>query len=585
MRKRILQTIGIHILMAICASAILYSLHSVFTHGVSGVKGTKVYYDAKHGSRHLWNRDNRRHRVAYHTVSGFNRFYEALREEGFDVHVETYKKFNRKTLDKYDVFFIGEQTYHANFITERENKDLLDWVKDGGGLFTIIEHTDAHYMAEAYNRLYKELPVKARRDGICDLNQPPPISPSWVDLTSDENHPVNKGVREFRFYNGASLDTKHGVLFSMKTSWSDRYDPESRPIHNGNKRRDPDELAGPLVGAAAFNYGKGRVVTIADHNAMSNPTMYWGDHYRFVMNSMKWLAGNRLNTDIWMGVAAILVLGAGAFWRKKILHISSTTKKSVVVTMGTVVLLSIVLQLLQPPEYDFFVHTGNDSSMKYMTKRKNGYFSVYGQWTKEPQLKPWASKTLKPGYDALFLSAPRKKYTEEQLGVVKGYLSRDKTVVYLATIDSLSSPAGDQLKSEFDFDVTIADEPASQKGRRPFIVHGPRDWTESIFRFYIDHKKKGVTVKRGIEPIVYLTKGNYHINEHGWKNTRHLFDILSQKKIGGGTLWLVAPMELFTDEHLKNLYQDADVVRQQMAEFIIRLGKFASGDHSKYYIN
>ncbi len=584
MKNKIISAVLIHIIVALALLAIVEGISSVARHGFYGVKGAKVFLDWKHGSRHLWNRANKRHRVAYHTVSGFNRFYNALKEEGFNVHVETYKKFNRKILSDYDVFFVGEQTYHASFMTQRERKDLVDWVADGGSLFTLIEHTNAHYMTEVFNTMYKDLPVKARLDSIGDINQPHPLSPTWVDLTSDESHPTTKGVKEFRFYNGCSLDTPHGVLFSMKSSWSDKYNVESRPIHNGNKSRDPDEAGGPLAGAAAFDYRKGKVVVISDHNAMSNPTMYWGDHYRFVMNSMKWLAGSRFNGDALFAVGGLAVLLALMALRRKLLSISIVSYKTLLGTVLVVVFLVAGCFITRPCHYDFFVHTGNDSAMKYMTKRNTGFFTLYGQWTKEPQLRPWAHKSLKSGYDALFLSAPRKSYSKEQLEVIDGYLSRGKTVVYMATASSLESPAGAQLQKKFDFEVTL-NRDIGMKGRRPFNVHGPRKWTESIFRMYIEKSTVGTTVKRGLEPIVYLTRGNFHINENGWRNTRHHFDLLSEKRIGGGTLWLLMPVEQFTDYSLKNLYADADVVRQQMAEFIIRVGKFAVGDNSQYYVD
>lgn len=453
--KKILLSVILHSLAVIALLVVMNGANSVIQFGITGHKGANVYYDATHGARHLWNRDNRRHRVAYHTVSGFSRFFNALKDEGYRVHAETSDCFNRSILDKYDIFFVGEQTYHARFMTDTEQKNLIDWVKDGGSLFALIEHTNAHYMEEVFNQLFKDLPVKARIDSIADLNQTMPLSPTWVDMPIIGKHPVTKGVKEYRFYNGGSLDTKHGVLFSSKTSWSDRANESARPIHNGNKTRDPDELSGPLAGAAAFTHGKGKVVVISDHNAMSNPTMYWGDHYRFVMNSMDWLAGAKLNLDVvWIG------LGLGLFatlfvTKKRWVPLVFFSRSTIGISLVSIVLVVLIAYWSKPASYDFFVHTGNQSAMKYMTKRSGGFFTLYGQWTKEPQLRPWASRTLKSGYDGLILSAPRVQYSEKQLKIIDGYLSRGKTVAYLATIDSLESEAGTQLRKKFEFDVQI----------------------------------------------------------------------------------------------------------------------------------
>ncbi len=579
--KRIAYSALIHLLAIASVYAVVAGAVSLANFGLMGTKGANIYYDGVHGARHLWNRDNKRHRIAYHTVSGFNRFYDSLQEEGYDVHVETHKRFNKAILSKYDVFFVGEQTYHAKFMSERERDDLLQWIKEGGSMFAIIEHTDAHYMAETFDFLFKDLPIKVRRDGICDLEQTQPLSPSWVSLTSDESHPTTKGVKEFRFYNGASLDTEHGVVFSMASSWSDEYNPTDRPIQNGNKRRDPHERSGPLAGAAAFEYGEGRVVVVSDHNAMSNPTMYWGDHYRFVMNSVAWLAGERLNKDFFLLVSGILVLAGGLIMRRKVLPLFRPTRWSVLAVGLVLVAIGVAHAASGTPHYDFFVHTGNDTDMKYMTKKRGGFLTLYGQWTKEPQLNPWAHRDLKSGYDSLFLSSPTRKYSEDQLEIIDGYLSRGKTVVYMATKNSLESPAGKQLKEKFEFEVKY--NPVDIGGTRPFNAYGPRKWTEGIFRWYITRGSEGVIVDKGLDPIVYLTYGNYHITSRDWRNSKHHFDVLSTKSVGLGEFWLLAPVNLFDDRALKNLHSDSDVVRQQMAEFIIRLGKFSVGDHSQFY--
>ena len=283
-------------------------LYSTVKYGVYGHKGAKVYYDAVHGARHLWNRDNRRYRSDYHSISGFFRFFRSMEQEGFKPHAETYDCFNRSILNKYDVFFVGEQTYQGRFMTEAEQETLIDWVADGGGLFVLAEHTDAHYMDEIVNELFKNLPIKARFDAI---NEVSPTDPSWLALADVKRHPITEGVREYHFYNGCSLDTPYGVLFSSSASWSDKYNPKDAPVNNGNKKKDPDEMSGPLAGAAAFAHGKGRVVVVGDHNAFSNLELYFADHHRFIFNSLKWLAGDRVNMDFLFGIAAVLLIVLG----------------------------------------------------------------------------------------------------------------------------------------------------------------------------------------------------------------------------------------------------------------------------------
>jgi hypothetical protein len=319
------------------------------------------------------------------------------------------------------------------------------------------------------------------------------------------------------------------------------------------------------------------VVVIADHNSMSNPTLYWGDHHRFVMNAMRWLAGERFNRDALFAVAGLLLLGVVGFSVRR-RRDRVILNRWVIGATGALSVAAVAGMTLRHPAYaDLFLHTGNGTDMTYMTKSARGYFTLYGQLTREPHLRPWASNTLKAGHDALFLSAPTSPYSAEQLDIIDDYLKRGKTVVYMASIRSLESPAGRQLQERFDFRMRVGDA-IRINGRRPFLVNGPRDLTQGVFRMYVYGGSRGVTVDSGLQKQVWLTWGNFHIKDRDWRNTRHHFDLLSSKEIGGGRFAVLAPVELFTDYTLKNLYQDADVVRQQMAEFIIRVAKWTIDD-------
>ncbi len=581
---KFLLSLCLHLLIVVCIIAVIYGGWSIRRFGLKGHRGAKVYYDATHGARHLWNRSNRRYRSNYHTVSGFKRFCDAVKEEGFRLHVENHDGFSRAVLDKYDVFFVGEQTYHSRFMTDEEQKILLEWVRDGGGLFALVEHTNAHYMSEVFNQLFKDLPVQVRNDSICDINQPGPVSPSWVDIPITKEHPVTEGVSEYRFFNGGSFDTPHGVLFSSKSSWSDKYNKEEGPVHNGNKKRDSDELSGPLAAAAAFEYGKGRIVVLGDHNAMSNPTMYWGDHYRFVMNCMRWLAGTRFNLDIIFLVGGVILAVVVFVIRAMCGFSKQTVKATAVINIFLLLAFGVGYYQTRPVHYDLLIHTGNTSSMKYMTKQSGGFFCFYGQLTKEPQLRPWASKELKFGYDALLLSAPTSKYSTGEIGIIDRYLAQGKNVVYLATVDSLRSEAGKQLQEKFAFKAIINRDYRQKSYRLPMNVKGPRKWTEAILRCYIYRDTPPVMVE-GLMPIVSLGAGGFHISEKQWLRDTYSCDLISHKQVGRGRFVLLAPVEVFNDRALKNLYENADVVREQMAELVIRLAKYCCKDNSPHDIN
>ena len=502
------------------------------TRAVAPPNGIRVYYDAVHGARHLWNRDNRRSRTDYHTISGWYRFMEALRQAGYEIHAERYASFDRAMLDAYDVFVIGEQTYHARFMTDDERRDLLDWVRDGGGLFLTAEHTNAHYMGDIVNLLLADLPAKARFDSVCDTGTADPSAPDWVRLPQVVPHPVTRGVDEYYFFNGCSFDTPHGVILSAPDAWSDQYDPGDKPVNNGNKKRDANELAGPLAGVAAFELGRGRVVLVGDHNGLSNTEIYQGDHHRFALNAVAWLAHAEDRPEL--------------------------------------------VEWEYPAGFDLMIHVGAGSELALHRKADTGSFkSVYGFLSKEPQLRPWASEQMATGDDVLLLGAPTQPYADGELETIDGYLAAGRSVIWLATSGSVASSAGAALMERYGFRVD-AGQPLRLKLSRPLEVVGPEQWTEDIFRVFAGTRTPRVSVG-GLDPIVQLRLGGWHTEEV--LSEEPVIDLISRKQIAAGTFYVAAPFELFDDASLPDLYgESSDVIRQQMAELVLRTVKLAAGD-------
>ncbi len=586
MRLRSISTLLMFVLAAACVVATLYGIVSVARFGVIGNKGARVYYDAYHGARHLWDRDNARHRHAYNTVSGYRRFLIHLEEQGFEIYVETARGFDREVLNEYDVFVVGEETFEGKFMSERETQDLRDWVEAGGSLFLESEHTNTHFMADTFNRVVGDFPVEARRDGIVDRTQRKPFSHDWINLApppDEEPHPVADGVQEYLLYAGASLDSEHGILFSLESSWADKYNPNNKPLFLANGKKERGELRGPLAGVVAFEQGEGKVVGVGDHNAFSNPNFYYGDHARFATNAFDWLTPDRVNTDAYWGLGgAFLWLCTMVLWRRRV-------RPATLLQRGGACVAGVVAFLVWAPfereaATEFFVHAGNASTTNFMTKVDAGHLTLYGQWTKEPQLRPWTSKQrMEPGYDALFLTAPTEPYTEDQLEIIDGYLSRGKTVVYLASIPSLESEAGQQLRHKFDFDVHINRHwilPA-RKGRHSYIARGPEELLNGIFRFYATKGAVPVTIEHGLDPVVHLTRGGRRVEGRVWIHRSCIYDVMSEKRVGlRGRFVMIAPLEMFNTAAFGDLYAVGDVVQEQMAEFMIRVAKDAAGDDS-----
>lgn len=560
-------------LVLLATVATLFGVFSAVRNGVVGPRGGRVYYDAYHGARHLWNRHNHRHHHAYHTVSGYGRFVDALREEGFEVDVATAHGFDRGILDQYDVFFIGEQTHHGRFMTEREVEDLRDWVEDGGGLYITAEHSNAYNMAETFNRVMEGFPVRARRDTIDDREQVRrPFSSDWPILSSPPNapHPVGDGIDEYMHYAGCSFDSPHGILFSSPTSWADYYQAHDPPIYNGDTKHQDTEPRGPHAGVVAFEQGAGRVVASGDHNALSNPNLYWGDHYRYALQAIGWLAGDRLNRDVLVGFGGLVVLLL--CWRRRRVQ-ARAFGGAIAAGLGLTVILLGALHVSRPRHRDLLLYRGNAPAMNLMTKVSSGHYSFNGVLTKERDIRPWASPRMRPGMDALALVAPTTELDPVDLEVLDEYLRSGKSVLYLANRKSLESAAGAQLQEHFEFKVELSSSVGGLRRkdeRQPYLLHGPADMLAGIFRFWVRHSTPGALVD-GLEPVVHLTPGSAHIEDEAWTDENAVIHLLSERKVGDGTFMLLTPMELFDTASLGELYEVGDPIQEQMAEFALRV--------------
>ncbi len=503
-----------------------------------GKSGIRVYFDSVHGAAQYMKRDNRRYRSDIHAVSGGYRFQRALQNEGFSVHVEDADCFDAAVLDKYNVYISGEQTYEGRFMTDAERQALLEWVERGGGLFLTVGHTNERHNAEVFNTLAATLPVKARFDTICDQTTADPESIGWILLPKVASHPVTEGVKYFSLNNGCSLDTKYGILSSAEDSWSDRFDPNHAPLYEGNKRKDNGELGGPLVGVAAFEYGKGRVVVVGDQSPFTNLNLYMDDHHRFAMNAVRWLAHAENRTGFANGK--------------------------------------------YKDGYDLLVHTGIGSEFNlYRNVKPRSFRTAYGYLTKEPQLRPWATRTLRTDGDALILAAPTDSYTYDDLDTIEGMMTKGKPVIWLATLASIESAAGRQLAKRFGFhfDTTMS---TGQRHTQPFQIHGSYEWTHAIFRTFVPRDIPQVHVQ-GLTPVVQMSLGTRHIADETGGPQKILIDLVSTKEIGKSKLYVIAPFDLFSDVDLASLYHEGpDVARQQTAELFLRTVKNAIGDTTVY---
>jgi hypothetical protein len=513
--------------------------------GLHSLYGTKIFYDQFHVRRHFIDGENERGQWKYHIVSGYHDFRELLENEGYDVHVHREGRITPGMLDGYDIFFIGEQTAQGTLMNKAERNVIHDFVRNGGGMWSTVEHTNAHDMGKIYNRFMRGTGVQARYDSICEYNGTME-SRDWVPLRNLKTHPITEGLREIYFFNGCSMETEHGIAFSSDSSWSDAWNPADPPVRNGNNIRDPGEPAGPLPGLAAFAYGKGRIATTCDHNAFSNPSLHMGSHAQLLRNAMAWLGGGtRLNRSIYF--IGMVLLGAGVLLlvivRRRLLPVWIYVAGLGVGVIGGVGAMAAHGALTR--HWNVLFAEVNQPSHSARNKELDGVWGMFQHAMKSGSVRLWMKERIAPGYDALVLLAPREALSPSQLEQIDAYLREGKTVIYLASAASLQGQAGQQLMEQFGFRVSISRAWISGSGIGTFRLEGDGR---------IHRGTDSVSVARGM-PLARISGAGWRVAQSAVSEDGSITDIVAIRNVGGGRVIVAAPLELFT-KRAQRMYKE-----------------------------
>jgi hypothetical protein len=559
----LLKRSAVPLLAMVLGAALAWQGLMLYRFGAWGTYGTRIFYDQYHVNRHFIDGENARGEWKYHTVSGYAEFRRALERAGYDLYVHKSGRIRPGMLDGFDIYFIGEQTPQGVVMNDDERAVIFDFVKKGGGMWVTAEHTNHHEIGTLFNRFMQGTGVQARFDSICEDNGTVE-SRDWVAITDLKKHPITEGVEDVHFYNGCSLVTDHGIGFSSDRSWSDAWNPDASPIHNGNNLYDEGELKGPLTALAALTYGKGKIAVTCDHNPFSNPSFFMGSHERLLMNAMKWFAGPRWNKAFYclggaLLAAVVLLLIA---WRSRAARVWVV---AAFIGAGALAGGGAVAVRFPAPEdsFDILFAEINKPSATALSKDPDGLWGLFEHTLKTDTVNVWLRRRILPGYEALALVAPTERFSPQQLEQLDGYLDRGKSVIYFATAASLKADAGRQLMERFGFEVGLDAQASDGGSTREFKLTGAGRIHRRVDR---------VVVRRDVALP--------HLEGAGWKAVQRAssgkdgFDFVAEKRVGSGRIVVVMPTEILMNRAQSLVKDKLDFVDLVMglAEWIEETG-------------
>jgi hypothetical protein len=230
----------------------------------------------------------------YHRIYSFHRAFEYLKSQG--VRVEKYESnepIDKETLAQCKTLFMNLPSADKEPFLISEIYAIRDFIKNGGSLVLITDHTNCYFHQSRLTPLLYELDIKPQKYGICDRQQALGSEGSgWINIDAFDEHPVTTGLRQIAFQSGGGVDPRFAVAWSGTESWQDA---PIMPIYGeaalgyyGNFKRDLDEPAGPSGAVLAKNFEQGKIVVVGDQNIFSPFFLQYLDAYRLWSNIFAW---------------------------------------------------------------------------------------------------------------------------------------------------------------------------------------------------------------------------------------------------------------------------------------------------------
>ena len=200
----------------------------------------------------------------------------------------TYGENNEQDLKNYSVFIVDEPNIK---FTDSEKTAILNFVKNGGGLFMISDHTgsdrnhDGYDSVQIWNDLMQKNSVQKNPFGFTiDLNT---FSETTSNVLSSKNNMILNGsqgkVTQLKYSAGASITITTAATSTEGLIWRNNSNQENSNIM-----------------CASATFGKGRVVVIGDSSPADDGTGNPKDKLYYGWTELSSHAALHLNASLWL---------------------------------------------------------------------------------------------------------------------------------------------------------------------------------------------------------------------------------------------------------------------------------------------
>ncbi|MFP4596946.1 MAG: DUF4350 domain-containing protein [Persicimonas sp.] len=348
----------------------------------------------------------------YQGVFGFYRTFEHLENNGYKTRSIRTMPLSEKRLEGFDVLFINLLDDDRPDFSAEERRHIQQWVRDGGGLFVIADHTNVYRHAERLNPLLAPMDIEIGFHTVVEQRPERSVAGgAWVMVFDFARHFLTRGVDMISLQTGGPILSDYGLGFTSEDSYGDYWDEDESTGFYGNWRHDGDEEVeprGPLPVFAARDYGQGRVAIVGDQNMFGDAWLHFGNNFELVMNIFQWLAGDEDGSLLRTGRPPGLNIG---------------------------------LELIH-----------NEFSVG--RKGDDGYYVFFVNFNRDHEVTGRGRMGIDTRYDVLWLVRPDIEFGDDELADVEQFFADGKTVVLSFEADDIS-PATEKLLLEFAPDFTL----------------------------------------------------------------------------------------------------------------------------------
>jgi len=208
----------------------------------------------------------------------------------YHVDVNTNRTLNNIDLNEYSVLILKTPAFRY---TKDEIKSIIHFVKNGGGLFLIGDHSNLLGMTTFLNQIAHKFNFSFNYDSSNQFS-----TNLFTEYCSyfPFSHPTVMGLNYFSFLTSCTLNVPLSCERSMIAfdAFSDTID-YSKPSFFGDIIVKPDNNFGLFILGASKKISKGRITLFTDSTVFSNFCLFVDGHDRYFLNSLNYL--NREN--IW----------------------------------------------------------------------------------------------------------------------------------------------------------------------------------------------------------------------------------------------------------------------------------------------